>query len=176
MVSPDSRLGTVGIYIQYIYIYNKNCGVSFWTCSREISGKRNTLKLKFNKKEKLIWKSQTPASAIWPQIRTVLNIETWSWSARIYMYIIHITEWFGVDPWSIDWYLTCMLYTLQNGVGSTHDLLPDQDSMDLVEVTQLLDVLAQRKQQLEIVSQQQIHAHLSSPIYCKQTQYISLPI
>ena len=27
----------MGIYIQYIY--NKNCGVSFWTCSREISGK-----------------------------------------------------------------------------------------------------------------------------------------
>ena len=33
VVSPDS---TVGIYIQYIY--NKNFGVSFWTCSREISG------------------------------------------------------------------------------------------------------------------------------------------
>ena len=43
MVSPDSRLGTVGIYIQYIYIYSKNCGVSFWTCSREISGDRVAL-------------------------------------------------------------------------------------------------------------------------------------
>ena len=32
---------TVGIYIQYIY--NKNCGVSFWTCSREISGDRVAL-------------------------------------------------------------------------------------------------------------------------------------
>ena len=38
VVSPDS---TVGIYIQYIY--NKNCGVSFWTCSREISGDRVAL-------------------------------------------------------------------------------------------------------------------------------------
>ena len=35
------RDGTVGIYIQYIY--NKNCGVSFWTCSREISGDRVSL-------------------------------------------------------------------------------------------------------------------------------------
>ena len=26
-----------------IYIYNKNCGVSFWTCSREISGDRVAL-------------------------------------------------------------------------------------------------------------------------------------
>ena len=34
-------MGTVGIYIQYIY--NKNCGVSFWTCSREISGDRVAL-------------------------------------------------------------------------------------------------------------------------------------
>ena len=31
----------MGIYIQYIY--NKNCGVSFWTCSREISGDRVAL-------------------------------------------------------------------------------------------------------------------------------------
>ena len=38
VVSPDS---TVGIYIQHIY--NKNCGVSFWTCSREISGDRVAL-------------------------------------------------------------------------------------------------------------------------------------
>ena len=28
-----------------IYIYNKNCGVSFWTCSREISGDRVALLL-----------------------------------------------------------------------------------------------------------------------------------
>ena len=50
VVSPDS---TVGIYVQYIY--NKNCGVSFWTCSREISGDRVALFWnKFKKNEDCI--------------------------------------------------------------------------------------------------------------------------
>ena len=33
----------MGIYIQHIYIYKTNCGVSFWTCWREISGDRVAL-------------------------------------------------------------------------------------------------------------------------------------
>ena len=48
---------------------------------------RNTLQLKFDEKAKIIWKitntCSEPQSAVWLQIKTVLNIETGPWSARI---------------------------------------------------------------------------------------------
>ena len=47
---------------------------------------RNNLKFKFHEKAKLIWNITNtgwePQSAVWRQMRTVLNIETRPWSAR----------------------------------------------------------------------------------------------
>ena len=52
----------MGINLYPIYIYNTNCGVSFWTCSREISGDRVALFLIF-----MVWFGGWSAKNIFKQ-------------------------------------------------------------------------------------------------------------